>query len=299
MKFLKWAGIVLLALIVIVAVAVLIISNNASNRLNKAYDINPDPIEIPNDSASIARGTHLANVICASCHGGAFEGKVLIEDPQLATVYAPNLTGGEGGISKDYSVKDWVRSIRHGVNPDGKPLLVMPAKDFQNFSKKDLGSIIAYMQTLPPADNQVPEREFGLLGKILLQLDAFGDIINVETIDHEATFASHPVEGPTKEYGEYLVNFGGCQTCHAPDLGGAQGPEPGAPYSPNLTTAGNLGNWGLDEFTQSIRTGVTPEGNELDREFMAWPFYAKFTDMEFEAIYKYLNSLPPVERENK
>ena len=74
---------------------------------------------------------------------------MFIDDPALGRVIAPNLTRGRGGVGATFSDADFVRAIRHGVDPSGRPLLIMPADDYTHFSDADLGMIIAYVRSLP------------------------------------------------------------------------------------------------------------------------------------------------------
>src|SRR6476620_9393489 len=72
----------------------------SESRYRKQYDITPPALVIPTDSASVARGAHLASTVggCVECHGENLAGKAVIEDAALAKVYALNLTRGKGGI---------------------------------------------------------------------------------------------------------------------------------------------------------------------------------------------------------
>lgn len=62
--------------------------------------------------------------------------------------------------------------------------------------------------------------------------------------------------------------------------------------SPNLTPGGELVAWTEEDFINTIRTGRTPGGHDLDPEFMPWKEYRNFTDDELKAIWLYLQSLP-------
>lgn len=46
----------------------------------------------------------------------------------------------------------------------------------------------------------------------------------------------------------------------------------------------------------TLRTGVTPSGYQLDPEFMPWKDYGKFYDYEMKAVYMYLQTLPKLEQ---
>ncbi len=66
----------------------------------------------------------------------------------------------------------------------------------------------------------------------------------------------------------------------------------------NLTQGGELGNWTPEDFITTLRTGVNPAGHKL-REEMPWQEIAQMTDIELEAIFLFLKSLPPLEDGNR
>ena len=118
-------------------------------------------------------------------------------------------------------------------------------------------------------------------------------LMPAELVDHDvAHVASVPAEA-SAEYGAYLSTT--CTGCHQPNLAGGvvPGSAPGDPQSANLTPAGNLGHWTLDDFKTALRGGTTPEGKVLDPAVMPWPIAAQMTDVELEALWLYLQSLPP------
>lgn len=55
-KFLKWTGIVLLSLVLLIACSAWFLSSNFNNKFEKVYNLTPASVAIPTDSASIARG---------------------------------------------------------------------------------------------------------------------------------------------------------------------------------------------------------------------------------------------------
>jgi len=65
---------------------------------------------------------------CVDCHTRDLGGKRFI-DSEAGRLAASNLTHGAGGVGDVYADVDWVRAIRHGVRPTGKPLLVMPSAE--------------------------------------------------------------------------------------------------------------------------------------------------------------------------
>ncbi|MBL7811051.1 MAG: c-type cytochrome [Bacteroidetes bacterium] len=294
-KGLKWIGIILGVLALIVVVAIFFLNSSAKNRLDKTYDVKPTALSVPKDSLSIARGKHLVEVMCVECHGPDLGGTAFFSEPSLGTINSANLTRGKGGVAASYKDEDWVRSIRHGINPQGKPLFIMPSKELHNLSANDLGQVIAYLKSLPPMDREWSKPELTTKARVILSLGGFGDIINAETIDHAAGFVPEPVAGPTAAYGEYWVKAMGCRTCHGQDLNGGKDPNPKAPFSPNLTPGGPLGKWTAADFIKTMRTGTTPEGKALKAEFMQWRALGRMTDDELTALYAYLHSVPAKE----
>lgn len=296
-KVLKWAGIGLGSLLGIVVVAVVVLFLVGGSRLNKSYDIQVATVTIPPGETAIARGRHLAEAVtlCQACHGDNLEGKVLIDEPSIATIYASNLTAGQGGIGAIYSDADYVRAIRHGVNAEGRGLMIMHSDAYHNLSEEDLGAIIAYVKAVPPVDNEVPKTKTALLGRIFVALGLFDmeamPLIPAEVIDQSAPFAGVPPQGVTAEYGRYLVSIALCSMCHGSDLRGGPPIEEGAPPGPNIAVYGAPGVWSEEQFMSTLRTGVTPAGKALDPEWMPWKVYAKMTDEELVAIRQYLASL--------
>jgi mono/diheme cytochrome c family protein len=286
-KVFKWIGIVLGGLIGVIILAVLGLSFRANARLNKTYQIQPETVSIPADSYAIAEGERLASFYCTGCHGENLGGTDFFSEPALAVIDTPNLTSGNGGIGNQYSDADWVRAIRHGVDPQGESLFIMPAKDFYYLNDEDLGQIIAYLKTLPPVDNTSNDFSFTIMGRVLLGAGVFGDVLNAETIDHAGPRPESPVVGVTEEYGEYLVNTIGCRTCHGQELSGGQDPAPGAPPGPNLTPGGHLSSWTDSTFITTVRTRQS--------EWMPFESLAKMNDDELRAIWTYLQALPELE----
>lgn len=290
-KILKWTGIILGLLIVVAVIVVCTLNLMAKNRLYKTYDIQPETLVIPSDSASIAAGKKWGNFLCTNCHGKDLSGTAFFVDPSLGAINAPNITPGEGGIGKAYTDADWIRAIRHGVAKDKRPLLIMPSKDFQHFSEEHLGQIIAYVKTLPPVNKSWDLPKTTLMCNILFQLGAFGDALQVESIDHKAGFKPAPPYAETPEYGGYLVDVIGCRTCHGPKLNGGVDPNPQAPYAPNLTPGGKLSKWGPDAFIHAFRTGERPNDKKLS-EFMPYQELGNMDDLQLRSIYNYLMTQP-------
>jgi len=292
-KVFKWIGIVLGSLIglIVIVGGVLYLLGNA--RINKTYDFPSSNITLPTDETSLAFGKHRAEVLCEGCHGSDLSGiKNWFNAGPLGTVDSANLTAGEGGFGREASsVEDYVHAVRHGIDPEGKPIFMPAVVSTSNLSDEDLAAIIAYVKSLPPVDYVTNGHNFTPLAKIMLAAGMLGQL-PVESVSH-ATHVGAPAKGVTKEYGEYMINTNDCRVCHGPKLNGGPFPDPTVQkISPNLTPGGELKAWTEDQFITTIRTGITPGGHNLDSNFMPWKDYSKFYDDELKAIWLYLQSVP-------
>lgn len=300
-KVLKWIGlglVVLIGLLVLVVVAVYAISEY---RFNRSYEVRVAPVEISTDPDAIAYGEHIASIRgCKGCHGEDLSGQIEFEDPLVGVISNANLTGGQGSEVIGYTTEDWVRSIRHGVGPDGKPLIIMPAQQNYTMSDEDLGALLAYIQSLPPVDNDLPALQLALLPRAMYVFGPMDFLVPAELIDHDAPRPLAPEREVSAAYGEYLAGL--CSLCHGPGFSG--GPIPGTPPNDppplNLTPGGNLQNWNFEDFLTAMRTGQTPEGRQLRDEYMPYQtLFGDMTDEELEAIWLFLQSLPPREYGNR
>ena len=299
-KILKWIGIVLGSLIGLLALAFVVLYGIGTvkwNRFHGTYDVPVERITIPSDQASIARGEHIATIrMCRSCHTEALSGQS-DSVPGLITLSIPNLTAGAGGVGATNTDEDWVRAIRHGVGHDGRGLLLMPSRVWYYLSDDDLGALIAYLKSLPPVDNELPETELGPLGRVMLvlgQLPPEAMKPDAIVIDHEGPRPIAPEPGVTVEYGQYLAST--CALCHGSNFNGQMISEGGPEYlAPNLTMGGEMHAWSEEDFITTLRTGVPPNGNQL-KDVMPWNYFGQMTDDELKAVWLYLQSLPALEQ---
>ena len=282
-KILKWTGIVLGSLFVLILIAGVTLYTMGNSTLETTYDVTPNLTSVTSDSASVARGEHLAKIhACVDCHGENLAGRVFLDIPPFLAV-SSNLTPGKGGIGQAYSDADWDRAIRHGVKPDGKGVLVMPSVDYHDMSDDDTAALIAYLKSLPPVDNELPATEYRPPIALMAGAGAYnpGDYVN-----SSPARVSAPLAGPTAEYGAYLTSIT-CQSCHGQDLHGGESPNPDLP-GPDLATAGS---WPFEAFAKTMRTGVNPGGKQFDPEWMPWTAFQHMTDDELTAIHEYLKAL--------
>lgn len=284
-------GIIIGTLILLLLLSGAAIYVFSDRSLNRTYEITPAALVIPTDSASLERGRHLVTgrLVCVDCHGEDLGGMVVIDGMPFGRFVASNLT--PGGVGAAYTDADWVRSIRHGVKPDGKSLLFMPSDVFAELSAEDLAAVIAYMKTVPAVTRSLPLTELGPVGRMLVATNK-APLVMAKLVDHEAPLPAMPPEGESVEYGHYLVKSGGCLACHGKNLSGgkiAGGPDD--PPATNLTPTG-IGEWSEADFLRAFREGKRPNGTDI-HPFMPWKTMGRMTDSELRAIYNFLKTVPP------
>jgi len=171
----------------------------------------------------------------------------------------------------------------------------MPAQDFLRRSDQELSDIIVHIQSQPPVDNEVPRSTFGPLGKVLM---ATGQLTPaVETIpDHQGAHpALPPAASVSTEFGGHLAAT--CVGCHGMSLTGGpiKGGDPSWPPALNLTPhATGLAGWTYEQFVAALRQGVRPDGTPLQMPMtLVLPAAQRMTDVEMQALWTYLQSLPP------
>jgi mono/diheme cytochrome c family protein len=314
---LKIVGLLIAALVVLVGGGFFWVSSTAKSILEETYSAHAIELDIPapltaaelaelGDEAdpeaaeklarerAIERGKHLvsARYGCMDCHGENFGGGVMVDDPAMGSLLGPNITLGEGSVTREYAAADWDRIVRHGIRKDGRPAL-MPSEDFLKMSDRELSDVITYIRSLPPVDNAVPASTLGPVGKILLATGKFR--LSVHAVpDHEAAHAGDPPPaGETLEFGAHIAQV--CTGCHRADLQGGpivQGPPDWAPAR-NLTPhEDGLAGWTFEQFDTAMRTGVRPSGEAMKAPMsIMTPYAANMTETEMKALWLYISSI--------
>jgi hypothetical protein len=102
--------------------------------------------------------------------------------------------------------------------------------------------------------------------------------------------------------GAYIVGAGGCSACHSSPAGFLAGGNPfkadlagHTVFSRNLTPDPATGlNVSLDEFKRILRTGFDRRDAQTMLLVMPWLYFRWMSDDDLEAIYAYLQVVPPV-----
>jgi len=284
--FARVAAGLLSSLLALILVAVSVV---AAIGLVKIYAPRGGPIQDIHAQGSpqqIARGEHITQAFCASCHsttggmpltGGVDMAKDL--PFPLGSFVSVNLT--PAGPLKNMSDGEILRVLREGADPNGRWLPIMSNVSVKHMSDEDLMAVIAFLRSQEPVENvtQQPPDKINLLGAIM---------IGVGLLPMEPPVVG-PITAPpmaaTAEYGAYILSYQDCRTCHGPDLTG--GTNPLLPRGPSLRV---VKGWTQDQFITTLRTGVNPGGHMLS-DVMPWKQIGKMDDVELSALYLHLVSL--------
>jgi mono/diheme cytochrome c family protein len=253
------------------------------------------------------RGAYLVNTImtCQNCHtpkgpGGVpqfdkdLSGGLTFDEPPFK-VTASNLTPDKDAGIGAWSEADIRKALVEGVRPNGVPLAaVMPSGFYGILTPGDLNAIVAHLKTLKPVSNKVADPVY----KINLARQVFPGA--------EKPIAAADLNDKVKK-GFYLATIGHCMECHTPFVngpvdfkgslgkGGREFPGPwGVSMARNITShkEKGIGAWSDDEIKRAITQGVSRDGSRL-KPPMGYPFYAKMTGDDLDAIVAYLRTVPP------
>ena len=290
-RLMKWLGRTLLVVVVFGLVVYALAWRHSEQALARHFTINDPPLAIAHDAATIARGQHLFTTRgCQDCHGADGIGHLVFDAGPVIHLVAPNLT--PSGMGAHLTADAIAAAIRHGVRPDGTPLVFMPSGDYANLDDADTAALVAYVQSLPPSSNDPGSLEVRPLARVLYLFGQF-PLTPAEHIDHAPRTRNAPVAAATAAYGEYLAHA--CTGCHGGDLAGQAipGAPPGTPRAVNLTPdASGLRDWKEADFMRVMHEGKKPDGAALN-PIMPWQSFGRMSDTELRAIWLHLRSLPP------
>jgi mono/diheme cytochrome c family protein len=291
----RWIHRSLIAALVLATLAgsvVMLATHQADAKMRRHVDVPAHPIVLRTDTPSIERGRYLFNSRgCTDCHGASGQGRTFINDGKGMLVAGPNISPGPGNVVSHYLAEDWERTIRHGVKPNGRPLMIMPAEDYNRLTDDDLASLVAYVRQLPPVAGQGAVLQLPMPVKALYGLGLINDA--AATIDHSLPPQQPVPEGVTAEHGRYVASM--CMGCHGARLAG--GKIPGAP--PDWPAAAKLTPGqgsampryvNAQAFVAMLRSGLRPDGSAVST---VMPFEAlkHLNDTDAQALYAYLSTL--------
>ncbi|QOZ37954.1 phosphomannomutase [Bradyrhizobium sp. CCBAU 53421] len=260
------------------------------------------------ESELVARGDYLVNGIltCGNCHtpkgpsgeisDKAFSGGLSWDEPPFK-VTAPNITQDkETGIG-NYTDAELRQLLRKGVKRNGaRVAMIMPSGYYEIMTDRDLDAVIAYLHTIKPISNAVPEPVYKMAQRHPVPPGG-------ESPYTEAML------GDKVQQGFYLVTIAHCMECHTPmgpqgrefatsmAAGGGKFSGPwGVSVSRNISSSKTkgIGGWTDDEIKRAITQGVSKDGGKLNPP-MGFHYYATVSAADLDAIVAYLRTVPAKE----
>jgi len=292
----KWIARSAVGLTVLVSgagAAFMVLADMGERKLARRIDVAVTPVAFRSDAASIERGAYLFKSRgCGDCHGADGAGHVVVDDGKGLLVRSPDITPAPNGVVAAYTPTDWVRTIRHGVKPDGRPVMIMPSEEYNRFVDADLAAVVAYVRRLPAAAGAKAEIRLPMPVKALYAAGVVKDAS--EKIDHTLPPAQPVPEGITAAHGAYVAN--GCIGCHGAKLAG--GKIPGAPpeWPPAAKLTPGAGSAldrypSAEQFMAMLKSGKRPDGSSVST-VMPFASLKEMNEVDVRALYLHLRSLP-------
>jgi mono/diheme cytochrome c family protein len=275
-KLLRWTGYVVGVLLLLIVLAAAYVWIASAQKLNARVEPRPERL-IPMEQASLEEGQHLlVTRACAECHGPDLRGTKFLDVPNVATLYAPNLTL----VAKQASDQQLAQAIRQGIGHQGDSLLVMPSESYANLTDAEVAALIKAIRATPTGGQRTPPRSVGPLGRIGL---AAGQFKMAPQVVEDYAAAQAADFGPKFAAGRHIA-VTVCSGCHGSTLSGKEA-EPGT-IAPDLTMAGS---YDLPAFKKLMHTGLPPSGRELKMMTgVSRKAFSHFTDEEIAALHAYL-----------
>jgi cytochrome c553 len=277
-KALRWAGYGLGSVVVLILIAASAVWAISTAKLHASAHAKPEHLAQPTP-AQLADAERQARTLgCFSCHGEGLRGNKMFDEPNVGTIWAPNLTR----VAAHASDQQLAAAIRQGIADENEPLIVMTSEVFQHLSDQETAALIAMIRKLPRGGAETPENVYGPLGRLGIVMGKFKTA--PELIKEYAVEEPRPV-GAAFEPGRRLAMLK-CSGCHGPALGGQEA-GPGI-VSPDLTIAGA---YDLAGFKKLLRTGVPASGKYLGMmSDTARSDLSHLNDEEIGQLYAYLQA---------
>jgi mono/diheme cytochrome c family protein len=290
-RWMKWTLGTVAGVVVLVAAVGTVGWQMADSKTTRRIDLAARPVAYLEDAQSLDRGRYLFESRgCADCHGVNGGGRMFVDKGDLR-IAGPNVT--PGGVTASYRAEDWERTIRHGVKPSGRPVMVMPSEDYNRLTDADLAALVSYVRKLPPQKGGEAIVEFPVPVRILYGFGAIEDA--AAKIDHSLP-PQQPVEaGVNVKHGAYVANM--CIGCHGEHLSGGKipGGPPDWPPAANITPGEGSAMTGRYKvpaaFVAMLRSGKRPDGSAI--QVMPFEALSKLNDVDAQALYEYLKTVPP------
>ena len=281
-------------------------------------NVGPSPdMTIKGSEGQITRGKYMANHVmgCMGCHSKRdwtqYAGPIVSGTLGMGGEVFDQKMGFPGkyisGNLTPANLASWTdgeifRAITAGVGKDERALFpIMPHKQYGLLDPEDIKSVIAYLRTLEPIENQT-----------MPSTSDFPMNFIINTIPQKANLSPMPAKSNAAQYGGYLVTAAACYDCHtkqekgkftgSPFAGGMKFPLPNNTVveSSNITSHANgIGNWTEEQFVNRFKmysdsSYVSRKVKNGDKQtLMPWTMYSKMSDEDLQAIFAFLNTVEP------
>lgn len=311
--------------LIVVAVLVVAVAGIAAYVKMMLPNVGDAPdLTIERTPERIARGEYLANsvALCTDCHSQRdytkFAGPIKPEtfgaggelfgrDHGLpGEIFSRNITPA---ALSNWTDGELYRAITTGVSKDGHPLFpIMPYHNYAKMDDEDIYAIIAYLRTLPAIENEVPERVLDF---------PLNFIVHTIPANKQAKI-KRPDTTDVVKYGEYMATMASCSDCHTPmekDENGnmlllSGGNEFKSSDGSIVRTANltphetGLKNWTKEQFVSRFKEAAhssdasfkTVKAGDFNTP-MPWGQYGNMKESDLEAIFTYLQSIAPIEKQ--
>lgn len=262
--------------------------------------------QVVGDAVEVERGRYLVEGLlqCFLCHSERDWGQpgappvagrkgagFILRDDGTYRLVAPNLTPDrETGIGR-WTDEQLARAIREGIGRDGRVLSpAMWYNSFRHLSDADVTSVIAYLRSLTPIRNPLPQTVL-----------ASGEQARLDARRRRPLKpATLPALSDPVERGRHLVALADCAGCHTSwhsprmpgILGGGNLIDRGRrqALSTNLTPHPSGMPYGAEAFIHVMRTGKNGGLSPL----MPWVAFRNLSDDDLRAIHAFLQTMHPV-----
>lgn len=229
--------------------------------------------EVVSGANFIEEGRYIVSGLghCGACHGGNLSGGLAFED-SFGESYATNLTR-----LHQKTVKEIVASLRESKNPEAH-------RGYEWISDSDAIAIAAYLRSLYPIQNEVPERDIDFFTR-----NTKGFLTSSKNVRGAVP------DVPPSERGKYLVNsVARCSECHSGStslfgsveyMGGGKEFKKGD----QINIAPALNDYSKLELVAFLRTGTTPDGRKSN--FCPTDYFKNATKADLDLIAGYIEGL--------
>jgi len=276
--WIRWVGITVGGLVGLALIGYAVVYMLSERALQRTYPVPVVDLTVPSDPASIREGQRLVTILgCFGCHGENGKGTVFFDQPIIGRVTAPNLTEAV----HRYSDTQLAVSIRYGLRPDGRSVVIMPSEGFVDMTDEELARVIAYLKSLPQVPGPRADVTLGPVGRFAFAIGKFRTAAQLIA----ETVPPPPAANPQAERGRHLARTI-CGECHGASLEGDSNPDF---TTPSLRV---VAGYSPEAFTTLMRTGVGTGGRNLGiMSERARKGLSHLTDDEIAALYGYLHGM--------